>query len=417
MPVFTYNALNEQGKEEHGQIEAGSNDEAISLIRAKNLFPTNVAEKSARKTKTAAVSKGKSRKTFAIGKVKTKQLTVFTRQLSTLLDAGLPLVRSLKILQDQTRPGPLKNQLIDVTDDVEAGMNLSEAFGKHPKTFDKLFCNVVKAGEAGGVLEPMLQRLATFMEKSQKLKRQIVAALAYPAGVMGVAAIILTVILVLIVPKFQEMFEGLGTGMPRPTQILIDIGFVMRQFWYLLPGIPLGIFVLLKIIRMSARGRYILDYIKLHLPVAGTIASKSTISRFARTLGTLLASGVPILEALRIVKDATGNEVIGRAINNVHSSIREGDSIAGPLRQSKVTDVMVVSMIEVGEQTGELHNMLIKISDTYDEEVDALVGGLMSLLEPFMILFLGAAVGSIVLALFLPLIKLMSAASGGSSGI
>jgi len=417
MAVFTYEALNEQGKEVRGEVEANSNDEAVSLIRAKNFFPTKVAEKAAKKAKAAAAPGAPAKKkTITFGRVKTKQLTVFTRQLSTLLDAGLPLVRALKILYDQTKPGPLKNDLIEITEDVEAGMGLSEALGKHPKTFDKLFVNVVKAGEAGGVIEPMLNRLALFMEKSQKLKRQVIGALIYPAAVITVAAIILIFIMWLVVPKFDKMFRDMGVALPAPTRVLIGLSGVVTNFWFLIPLVPIGLVVLYKIIRISAAGKYATDFAKLYLPVFGMITKKSSVSRFARTLGTLLSSGVPILEALRIVKDATGNEVVGRAISDVHNSIREGDSIAGPLGQSRICDAMVVSMVEVGEQTGELHNMLIKISDAYDDEIDSLVTGLMGVMEPVLIVFLGGSVAFIVISLFLPLIKLLENIGGERGG-
>ena len=408
MAVFVYEALNAQGKEVRGECEANTNDEAVGLIRAKSLFPTKVSEKAAKKAKAAALPGAPGRKkTFTLGKVKTKQLTMFTRQLSTLLDAGLPLVRSLKILQDQTRPGPLKNELIEITEDVESGMNLSEALSKHPRTFDKLYVNIVKAGEAGGVIEPMLQRLATFMEKSQKLRRQVLSALIYPAAVITVAGGILTFIMLFVVPKFDAMFAEMGVTLPAPTVALITFANIVVHFWYLLLMVPIGAFVGYKLLRLTTAGRYVFDFIKLNVPLFGMITKKSTVSRFARTLGTLLGSGVPILEALRIVKDATGNEVFGRALGNVHNSIREGDSIAGPLRSSKVCDAMVVSMVEVGEQTGELHNMLIKIADTFDDEVDALVAGLMGLMEPLLIVGLGGCVAFIVISLFLPLIQLI----------
>lgn len=408
MPTYVYEALNPQGKEVRGEMEASTNDEAVSLIRAKNLFPTRVTEKAAKKTKAAVLpaAPGK-KKSFTLGRVKTKELTTFTRQLSTLLDAGLPLVRSLRILQDQTRPGPLKNQLIDITEDVEAGMNLSEALSKHPKTFDKLYVNIVKAGEAGGVLEPMLQRLAVFMEKSQKLKKQILSAMIYPAAVIAVAGSILAFIIYFVVPKFETMFKEMNIVMPAPTVALISFSRFVVDHWYFLLFIPLGLFILYRIFRLTTFGRFVFDFVKLYIPIFGMITRKATVSRFARTLGTLLGSGVPILEALRIVKDATGNEVFGRALTNVHNSIREGDSIAGPLRASRICDAMVISMVEVGEQTGELHNMLVKISDTFDDEVDALVTGMMGLLEPLLIVCLGGAVAFIVIALFLPLIQLI----------
>jgi type IV pilus assembly protein PilC len=405
MPIFVYEALDSQGQEVRGEIEAVSSEEAIVKIRNKSYFPTNVKEKSAKRART--VGGAKKKKSFAIGKVKAKHLCTFTRQLSTLQDAGLPIVRSLKILEEQQKPGVLKNQLTDVAEDVEGGSTLSEALSKHPKTFDKLYVNMVRAGEAGGVLDSILERLAAFMEKSQRLKKQVISALIYPAAVITVAGAILAAIMVFIIPKFKDMFEDMRMELPALTIMLVNFSNWLKNYWYLIPVIPFGIYVIMKIIAANKTGRYILDKVKLKLPLFGLIISKSIISRFARTLGTLIASGVPILEALSIVKDATGNAVFETAIGRVHDSIREGENIVGPLAASKVVDGMVLNMVDVGEETGELDKMLLKIADTYDEDVDALVGGLMSLIEPLLIVFLGGAVGFIVVALFLPLVSLM----------
>lgn len=405
MPVFVYEALDSQGQEVRGEIEAVSSEEAIVKIRNKSYFPTNVKEKAAKRQRSAGGARKK--KSFAIGRVNAKQLCTFTRQLSTLQDAGLPIVRSLKILEEQQKPGVLKNQLGEVAEDVEGGSTLSEALGKHPKTFNKLYVNMVRAGEAGGVLDSILERLAAFMEKSQRLKKQVISALIYPAAVITVAGLILAGIMVYIIPKFKEMFADMRIELPGLTLLLITISDWLKNYYYLIPLIPVGIFVLIKVIGANKTRRYIIDKIKLKVPLFGQIISKSTISRFCRTLGTLITSGVPILEALSIVKEATGNAVFENAIGRVHDSIREGENIVGPLAQSKVVDAMVLNMVDVGEETGELDKMLLKIADTYDEDVDALVGGLMSLIEPLLIVFLGGAVGFIVVSLFLPLIALM----------
>ena len=405
MPVFTYEALDSQGQEVRGEIEAVSSDEAIVKIRNKSYFPTNVKEKAVKRQRTAGG--GRKKKSFAFGKVKAKQLCTFTRQLSTLQDAGLPIVRSLKILEEQQKPGVLKNQLAEVAEDVEGGSTLSEALGKHPKTFDKLYVNMVRAGEAGGVLDSILERLAGFMEKSQRLKKQVISALIYPAAVITVAGLILAGIMVYIIPKFKEMFSDMRIELPALTQMLITISDWLKNYYYLIPLIPFGLFVSMKVVGANKTGRYIIDKIKLKIPLFGQIISKSTISRFCRTLGTLIASGVPILEALSIVKEASGNAVFENAIGRVHDSIREGENIVGPMAACKIVDAMVLNMIDVGEETGELDKMLLKIADTYDEDVDALVGGLMSLIEPLLIVFLGGAVGFIVVALFMPLIALM----------
>ncbi len=408
MPTFVYEALDNQGQEVKGEIEAVSSEEAIVKIRNKSYFPTNVKEKAAKRGKGAAASaSGKKRRSFAIGKVKTKQLTTFTRQLSTLQDAGLPIVRSLKILEEQQKPGVLKNQLADVADDVEGGSTLSESLAKHPKTFDKLYVNMVRAGEAGGVLDAILERLASFMEKSQRLKKQVISALIYPAAVITVAGLILVGIMIYIIPKFETMFRDMKMKLPGLTEMLIGFSTMLQNYWYLIPVVPFGIFVVFKIVAANKTGRYGLDYAKLKLPVFGIIISKSTISRFARTLGTLIASGVPILEALSIVKAATGNAVFETAIGRVHDAIREGEDMVGPLAQTKIVDSMVLNMVDVGEETGELDKMLLKVADQYDEDVDALVGGMMSLIEPLLIVGMGGAVGFIVVALFLPLISLM----------
>ncbi len=411
MPVFTYRALNSQGQEVRNEIEAATSDEALNKLRGMNLFPTSVKEKTGRRAApkagaAAAALKG-HKKSLAFGKVKTKQLATFTRQLSTLINAGLPIVRSLKILRDQLKPGILKNDLMDVHDDVEGGMALSEALAKHPKTFNKLYVNMVRAGEAGGILDQILERLATFMEKAERLKKRVLSAMIYPAAVTVVASGILIVIIGFIVPKFRKMFEEIGAQLPMMTQILVDAGDFVKDFWYVVILIPFAIFFLFKIIAYTKAGRYGIDFAKLRLPVFGVIVSKSAVSRFARTLGTLITSGVPILEALNIVKEATPNAVVTAAVAKVHDSIREGESMAAPLAASKVCDAMVINMVDVGEETGELDKMLLKIADTYDEDVDVLVGGMMSLIEPLLIISMGVTVGFIVIALFLPLINLM----------
>ena len=412
MPVFTYEALDSQGQEVRGEIEAVSSEEAIVKIRNKSYFPTNVKEKAAKRGRTAGG--GRKKKSLAFGRVKTKQLCTFTRQLSTLQDAGLPIVRSLKILEEQQKPGVLKNQLAEVSEDVEGGSTLSEALAKHPKTFDKLYVNMVRAGEAGGVLDAILERLAAFMEKSQRLKKQVISALIYPAAVISVAGLILAGIMVYIIPKFKEMFSDMRIELPVLTKMLIALSDWLKNYYYLIPLIPFSIFVFIKVVSSNRTGRYIIDKIKLKIPLFGQIISKSVISRFCRTLGTLIASGVPILEALSIVKEATGNAVFENAIGRVHDSIREGENIVGPMAACKIVDAMVLNMIDVGEETGELDKMLLKIADTYDEDVDALVGGMMSLIEPLLIVFLGGAVGFIVVALFMPLIALMQNIGQGS---
>jgi len=405
MAVFQFDAMNNQGQTIRDEIEANSTEDAIAKIRAQGFFPTNVREKGGRR-KTGPGAKKKSGG-FTIGGVSAKQLTQFTRQLSTLQDAGLPIVRSLKILAIQMKPCALKNIVETVAEDVEGGSTLSEAMAKHPKAFDKLYVNMVRAGEAGGVLDTILQRLADFREKAQRLKKRIIGAMIYPAVMVTIAGSILTGIMVFIIPKFEQMFREMGVELPGLTKGLIMVSTNLHQRWYLIPIIPFSFFAGYKIIAAIPAGKYALDFLKFKVPVFGPIINKSAVSRFARTLGTLIASGVPILEALNIVRETAGNELMSRAIANIHDSIREGESIAEPLRQAKVCDEMVVNMIDVGEETGDLDKMLMKVADTYDEEVDVAVEGMTTLIEPFMIVFLGGAVGTIVISLFLPLIKLM----------
>ena len=351
--------------------------------------------------------------------VSEKQLTQFTVQLSTLQDAGLPIVSCLKILEGQLPKGGFKNTLIGVTDDVESGASLSEALAKHPKSFDTLYVNMVRAGEAGGVLDVILSRLAAFKEKSEKLRRKVKGAMMYPIAVLVVIVLILLFIMTSVVPKFEEVFRGLPggeEGLPGITQVMMAISAWLVSWWW---AFLLTVFMLVKaipaLIGMSAGGRYFLDEVKLRMPLVGSLYKKILVARFTRTFGTLISSGVPILEALGIVTDAAGNAVMARVIGEVHDAIREGESIAEPLgnQKIKIFDDLVVNMIDVGEKTGELDKMLIKVADNYDEEVDVAVGGLTSLLEPMLIVVMGGAVFVIVLALFLPLLSIIDQLTGG----
>ncbi len=351
--------------------------------------------------------------------VSEKQLTQFTVQLSTLQDAGLPIVSCLKILEGQLPKGGFKNTLYAVTDDVESGASLSEALAKHPKTFDTLYVNMVRAGEAGGVLDVILARLAAFKEKSEKLRRKVKGAMMYPIAVMVVILAILLFIMTSVVPKFEEVFKGLPggeQGLPGITQVMMAISKWLVKWWWMF---ILCVFAIVKgipyLIGLSAGGRYFLDEIRLRAPLVGGLYKKILVARFTRTFGTLISSGVPILEGLDIVKDAAGNVVMSRVIGEVHDAIREGESIAEPLgnQKIKIFDDLVVNMIDVGEKTGELDKMLIKVADNYDEEVDVAVGGLTSLLEPLLIVVMGGAVFVIVLALFLPLLSIIDQLTGG----
>jgi len=406
MPRFTFEAMDGQGRTVKDEVDARSQEEAIQRIRRLGYFPTSLREKAeAGATRAAGPARKRS---LAFGRVSGKQLTLFTRQLSTLQDAGLPILRSVRVLQEQIKPGILKNTLLDVADDIEAGSTLSEALGRHPRVFDKLYVNMVRAGEAGGVLDQVLTRLAEFREKAQRLQRRVLGAMIYPSVILIFATLIVTFVMIYIIPKFKEIFDDFGIDLPGMTYALINTAMFIKGHWYLVPAVPIGIFIVIKLIGMTNTGRFVIDLTKLRLPLLGVIIRKATLSRFTRTLGTLLASGVPILESLNIVKDAAGNAVVSNAIGRVHDSIREGESMAEPLAQSRVCDLMVVNMVEVGEETGELDRMLIRVADTYDEDVDAAVNGLVSIMEPLLIIAVAFVGGFIVISLFLPLIKLMT---------
>ena len=410
MPTFQYEAMDSTGAEVKDTIDAATAEEAQTKIRQKGFFVTKLAEKGRgkKKKRPGARRPGRRKKSFSIGGVSSKKLTIFTRQLSTLQDAGLPVLRSLQILEGQTKPGPLKNTLGDVVEDIESGLAMSDAFAKHPKVFDRLYVNMVKAGEAGGALEVILQRLADFKEKAQSLKRKVTGAMIYPVVVIMVACGILTFIMIWIVPKFKKIFEDFGTELPGMTIFLIEASTFTVHYWWVLPVVPFTFWVFIKLVRKFRRGRFVVDWIRLRIPIFGNILEKVIVARTMRTLGTLVASGVPILESLIICRDTSNNAIFERAYQKVYDSIREGESIAAPLRETRVVTDMVVNMVDVGEETGDLDTMLYKVADTYDEEVDVLVEGMVSLMEPLMIVFLGLVIGFIVIALFLPLIKLLN---------
>ncbi len=415
MPTYKFEAMDTSGAEVKDSVEALSEEEAQQKIKQMGYFVTKIVEVAGGKKKGdkkgGPQKKKKKGQTFTIGGVSSKQLCTFTRQFSTLQDAGLPVLRSLKILEHQMKPGVLKNALLDVVDDVESGSTLSEAFAKHPKCFDRLYVNMVKAGEAGGALEVILQRLADFKEKAQSLKRRITGAMVYPVVVILVAVSILSFIMIYIIPKFENIFKDFGFRLPDLTLALMATSKWFVNYWYCLPLFPLGIWLLIKLIRLNKTGNYVMDRIKLFVPVMGQIIEKTVIARTTRTLGTLVSSGVPILEALSITRETCTNAVFERMYLKVYESIREGETIAQPMKESRMVDDMVVNMIDVGEETGDLDTMLYKIADVYDEEVNVLVEGLISLLEPLMIVVLGLIIGTIVIALFMPLIKLLEGLS------
>jgi type IV pilus assembly protein PilC len=397
------------GSEVKDSIEAATEEEAQQKIRQLGYFVTKLTEVSGAKK---GKKKGKKKKGFSFGGVSSKALCTFTRQFSTLQDAGLPILRSLRILEQQMKGGVLKNAIGDVVEDVESGSSLSEAFGKHPRCFDRLYVNMVKAGEAGGALEVILQRLADFKEKAQTLQKRITGAMVYPAVVISVAVAILSFIMLYIIPKFEKIFRDFGMKLPDLTQFLMNTSQWFGKYWYILPLFPMGFYLTIKLLRMNKAAGYVLDRMMLYIPIIGTLIEKTTIARTMRTLGTLISSGVPILEALAIVRETCTNQVFERMYQRVYESIREGDTIVQPLRESKMVDDIVTNMIDVGEETGDLDSMLYKIADIYDEEVNIVVESLLSLLEPIMIVVLGGIVGTIVIALFMPMLSLLDKLSG-----
>jgi type IV pilus assembly protein PilC len=336
-----------------------------------------------------------------------KQLTHFTSQFSTLQDAGLPIVRSLRILEGQLKPGLLKNAITDVAEDVEGGESLSESMEKHPRVFNILFVSMVRAGEMGGILDMIFRRLAEFMERSYKVRRQLIGAMIYPAVVICFAVLLVTALLIFIVPRFQTLFQERKLDLPGPTTFLINLSGLVKDYWWALilgAAAVSGLYVLLV---QQAKVRMFVDSMKLRMPLFGNLSKKSAVSRFARTLGTLLASGVPILDALRITRDAIGNARVASELDHIHDGIKEGEAMAIPMADSTIFDDVVVNMVDVGEQTGELDKMLVKVADNYDLEVEVAVDSLVSTIEPLLIVGLGGVVGFIVLALFWPLMKLI----------
>ena len=432
MPKYDYVALDQKGNETRGSIEVASQNEAIGRVKEMGFFPTKIVEAdkvpdkktAGKKTKAKAPARGGKKGGINInlkipglgGGVKPKVLTTFTRQLATLVDAGLPLLRGLRVLEKQERNANLKKILGDLSLSIEGGSTFSEGLAQHPKVFNKLFVNMVKAGELGGVLEVVLKRLAEFSEKAQKIKGKVKAALFYPVAVLIVAVGIMILLMCFVVPKFKDVFGGMGMTLPGFTLLVLGISDIIKNnILGTLGAVVVFVIVFMLIINKTKLGRYLWDKFKLKMPALGPVISKVAISRFTRTLGTLVSSGVPILQALTIVKETSGNVIISNAIGKVHESVKEGETITAPLEASGVFPPMVVSMVDVGEQTGAMPEMLLKIADNYDEEVDNAVASMTSLLEPIMIIFLAVMVGSIVIAMFLPLISMISNMSGDDS--
>ena len=436
MPTYLFEAIDATtGKEIRDTVDAATEAEAQATIRSMGYMVTKIKAKKA----VAAGTAKKKNRGFVFGKVKGKDLTLFTRQLSILQDAGLPILRSLKILAQMQKPGRLKYSLEDVCDEIEGGATLSEAMAKSPKAFDRLYVNMIRAGEAGGALEVILRRLSEFMERAEALRRKVKGAMVYPVVVVTVAVGILTFIMISIVPQFRKIFDDFGTTLPPMTETLITISNLAVNYWWAIPAIPFGFNMIIKAIKMVPYGRYGWDLFILKVIIFGQLVEKNIVSRSARTMGTLLGAGVPILEAINITKSTSGNMMFENMFQKVSDSIRDGNAIAKPLKEfsvppfnvvallfwtvfvpgigallylgrykEPVVDDLMINMVDVGEESGELDTMLYKVADTFDEEVSVLTESLTSLMEPLLIIFLGGAVGFIVIALFMPLIKLIT---------
>ena len=434
MATFQYIAKDASGNETRGTVEAGDRSSAIAAVRAQGLMPTALGEvKSAAPAPAAAPARGKAAKKpaakkggglnknieikiklpkFLQGRIKTKVLTQFTRQLATLVNAGLALMRGLEVLKRQMKNQQMREALDGISDNIAAGGTFSEALTAYPKIFDNLYINMVKAGEAGGVLEVVLARLADFAEKSEKIKNKVKGAMIYPSVVLFAAIGITAFLLVMVIPKFKQVFSDMlgGQSLPAVTEFVQHNGLMIFIA-------AVALFVIVKVIGKTEAGAYFFDALKLKLPVIGTLAQRSAVSRFTRTLGTLLSSGVPILQSLVITRDTTGNRVLSNAIQTVHDAVKEGESMTQPLSQCSVFPPMVISMVEVGEETGALADMLTRIADTYDDEVDNAVAGMTAAIEPALIIVLAVVVGTIVIAMFLPMVKIIGSVSSGGAGM
>ena len=395
MPTFTYTARAVNGELKTASLEAPSREEVVAQLRRQRMSVVKVDEE--------------TKKSKARGSIKMRDIVIFTRQFSTMINAGLPLVQALDILAKQTENKVLADVTRAVVFDVESGHTVADALGKHPNAFSELYVNMVAAGEAGGILDTILMRLATFMEKNDALIRKVKGAMIYPGVIMSVAVIAIAVLLVFVIPVFESMFGSVGLALPLPTRIVIGMSRFLKGYWWLIGASMGGSFFMLKRYYASPSGKLNIDKLLLKMPVLGDVLRKTAVSRFTRTLGTLISSGVSILDGLEITAKTAGNRVIQDAIMASRASIAGGDTIAAPLQKSAVFPPMVISMIAVGEQTGGLDEMLSKIADFYDEEVDAAVSGLLSLLEPIMIVFLGVVVGGMVVAMYLPIFDMINA--------
>ncbi|MFA5072367.1 MAG: type II secretion system F family protein [Nitrospirota bacterium] len=399
--IYTWEGKTRQGSIQKGELAANSKEEVISLLRRQNILPINIAAKPK-----------EIRLSFGGQKVTDKDVVILTRQLATMIDAGLPLVQCLDILGTQTESKALAKVVNQVRSDVESGATFAEALKKHPRVFDNLYVNMVAAGEAGGILDTILQRLAAYMEKFAKIKRQVKSAMIYPSVILFVAIAVVSLLMVVVVPMLAGMFADMGQALPWPTRIVITVSNFMKSYWWLLIIFVVGFFVGLKQFRRTEKGLTLTDGIALKIPVFGSLIQRVSVAKFTRTLGTLLSSGVPILEGLLIVSRTAGNKIVEDAVLATRQSVSEGKTLAEPLGRAKVFPAMVTQMIAVGEATGALDNMLNKIADFYDDEVDSAVAALTSLLEPMLMIFLGITVGFVIIAMYMPIFQ-MGALAGG----
>ena len=430
MATFQFIAKNGAGQEQRGTIEAGDRAGAIAAIRAQGLMPTALGEvkggaapaPAKKSTKAPAAAKPKKKgigqieiklPAFLRGRVKPKDLTTFTRQLATLVNAGLPLMRCIEVMKKQKMAPAMLDCLNGISEGIAGGATFSESLTAYPKIFDNLYINMVKAGEAGGVLEVVLNRLAEFAEKAQKIKNKVKGAMIYPAVVLTAAIGITAFLLLTVIPKFKQVFDDLlgGAELPPITQFVMGLADFVENNGLAIAAGAVALVVGKKLLNKTEKGAYFFDKIRLKMPVIGSLVSRTAIAQFSRTLGTLLSSGVPILQALTIVRDTTANRVVRRAVQTVHDAVKEGESMTDPLASSGVFPPMVVSMVQVGEETGALPDMLTRIANTYDDEVDNAVAGLTAAIEPALIIFLAVVVGTIVVAMFLPMIKIISTVS------
>jgi type IV pilus assembly protein PilC len=405
MPKFSWEGKNRSGQIQKGDMEAPNEAAVTALLRRNGILPSKIKER----------GKGLDLEIKIPGmqpKVTTKDLVIFTRQFATMIDAGLPLVQCLDILSQQQENKTFQKMLVAVKESVESGSTFADALRKHPKAFDELYVNLVAAGEVGGILDTILNRLAAYIEKAQKLKKQVKSAMTYPTTIVGIAFVVIAVILVFVIPAFEAMFKDFGGSLPMPTQVVVAISNFIQDYILLILGAGFGSVFLFKKIYATKPGRAKIDDWSLHLPVFGTLIRKVAVAKFTRTLGTMISSGVPILDGLEIVAKTAGNKTVEKAIYHVKQSISEGKTIAEPLTKSGVFPPMVCQMIAVGEQAGALDTMLNKIADFYDDEVDEAVTNLTAMMEPLLMLFLGVTVGGLVIAMYLPIFKLAGAAGG-----